>query len=231
MRASILIPTFRRNALLDLGLQSIRRQKQDVEIIILNDGEPTQATSDIAMKYDCKFIQCRDTVDKWRIPGFAFNIGIKEASTNIIIFTCPEIWHHAPCLNGIITIVEQDKKLMATGFGRDGKINYIKDNIVSYNKSNFLNTALPFLTAVSKKILLDIGGYDEDFLGKCYDDNDIMNRLLTYGCKLIKTKDKFIHLYHGRGDWDRRKQPTNKDIFMARRGIIKRNLNREWGKI
>jgi glycosyltransferase involved in cell wall biosynthesis len=229
MRASILIPTFRRDELLNLGLQSIVRQDQDVEIIVLNDSEPADSTKTIANNYGCRYIQCRDSVNQWRVPGFAFNIGVKQSSSDIVILTCPEIWHHDPCVDGLITAVENDKYALATGAGKDDKRTYVRDDDNSFNRLRNLNCRLPFLMAVDKEIFINIGGYDEDFTGTCYDDNDIMERLIKSGCHHHQTEDRFVHLYHNRHAWSRQKIKSNVRLYRQRRGQIVRNQNKEWG--
>ena len=240
MRASILIPTFRRDELLKKGLKSIVRQHQNMEIIILNDSEPSVATSKIAWYYGCRYIQCRNIVDQWRVPGFAFNIGAKQAKTDVLILTCPEIWHHDPCLDTIVKAVEDNHKCLATGVGKDDKMSYILDNDNSFHSLRPLNTNLPFLMAVSRTKFFEIGGYDEELVGYGFDDEDLVQRceklgFVLYGwggeyTKRIKTgkkeKNENLKVWYKKTEIENKKK-SEENIS---RGKLIANEGKHWGK-
>jgi GT2 family glycosyltransferase len=88
-----------------------------------------------------------------------------------------------------------------------------------------------------KKEFMDINGYDEDFIGYAGDDNDFVDRLSLNGLTLIHTDAKIIHLYHGGHNvhpgfhYDNPQWVYNYKLWQERKGIIKRNTNREWGKL
>ena len=99
------------------------------------------------------------------------------------------------------------------------------------NNCNKLNTKLPFLMAIYKKYFIELGGYDEDLsLGMSYDDDDIVDRLINYGCKYIETLAECVHLYHDRNTPTKRdagRFQYNKNIYEKRKGILIRNNYKE----
>lgn len=100
--------------------------------------------------------------------------------------------------------------LLATG---DVLVNLDADNFVGRGYVQFLDdyfsrgyslavTNLSFLTklgesaggrlAISKDLFLDLGGYDEEFIGYGYEDMDLRERASRFGCKVVTTPAEFI---------------------------------------
>jgi len=131
----------------------------------------------------------------------------------------------------IPSFAKDDNKAVLSSLESQGNIN-IPGNL------NNLRINLPFFMGVTKKDYVDIGGYDEDFTGLGYDDDDIVNRLQLNGCKYINCPAETIHLWHER-KWsgplntlpENLKQLIylNKNLYESRKAIIKRNINKEWG--
>jgi predicted glycosyltransferase involved in capsule biosynthesis len=98
-----------------------------------------------------------------------------------------------------------------------------------------LRTELPFLLAVSKASYVHMGGYDEDFTGRCYDDDDFIDRLKASAHQFVKTSAHCIHLWHERvtlqKDKDHDRVAHNKKLYMDRRGQIMRNIKKDWGRL
>ena len=86
-----------------------------------------------------------------------------------------------------------------------------------------------------KRRFVEIGGYDEDFIGWAYDDCDLVERLKRHNCKFVQTDSVIIHLYHPKrriGIKENSKMYLyNKNLYLRknRKGIIFSNENREWG--
>ena len=87
---------------------------------------------------------------------------------------------------------------------------------------------------IKKRDFFDIGGYDEDMTGVAYDDNDIVERLKKFGCRYQKVDSRIIHVFHERLPYldqtIKRKVAYNRKIYMQRKKIVRRNLNRNWGE-
>lgn len=251
-KVSVLITTFLRPHLLKWNLISLARQNIafDFETIILNDGLP-DATEELCRKYEeqlnLKYIFTGqrnlegDLI--YRVPGFALNIGAKQASGEILIISCAEMFHLNHTIQPLANIVLLNRKLLGTAIGMDDDgsfLDYLNNNNGKYDFKAYLNnywrlnTRLPFLMAIHRDEFFHIGGYDEDFTGFAYDDNDLIERLQNNGCHLCLTQALTIHLYHPRHDDDQEESPEylfNKSLYEERKGIIVRNCNREWGQM
>ena len=260
MKVSLIMSSFKRSKLLDLGLWSLAKQflNYNLEIIVVNDGMEDN-TKTICDKYrtdyvDIKYIftgQRNINGVKFRSPSIALNIGIKQSTGDIIILTCPEIFHLNDTINLIVESLLINKKIIATHnymyFDNTSKLtNLLKQNPVNFFTKNLAelllehdtnrclySKRLPFCLGVYKQEFLDIGGYDEDFTGWGADDDDLVNRLQLNGLTYKYTEAKIIHLYHGkqydRGNKNNKEYQHNLKLFQERKNKIIRNENREWG--
>lgn len=249
---SIIITTFQRPHLLKWGLYSLAKQAMPArfETIVLNDGIHDE-TEAICQKYqqklNLKYIftgqRNLDGNIKWRVPGFAINIGARLSRGKILIISCAEMFHLNDCVAQMSFPLLSNPKLLGIPIARDDNSSSFLKNLVATNGSfdyndfyhNYppLNTRLPFLTSVSREAFFAIGGYDEDFTGTGYDDDDLMLRLVNIGCTYFQTAAETIHLYHERIWYARENSPEtiyNRNLFFARQNQIVRNINREWGK-
>lgn len=250
---SIIITTFQRPHLLKWGLYSLSKQAMpaDFETIVLNDGihDDTEA---ICQKYQQKlnlkyvFTGQRnlDGNIKWRVPGFAINIGARLSRGRILIISCAEMFHLNDCIAQLTFPLLFNPKRLGIPIARDDQDSSFLNNLDAangsfdyngfYNNYPGLDTRLPFLISISREAFFAIGGYDEDFTGIGYDDNDLMSRLINNGCTYFQTAAETIHLYHERIWYARANSPEtiyNRDLFYARQNQIVRNQNKEWGKL
>ena len=86
--------------------------------------------------------------------------------------------------------------------------------------------------SMRKKDFVDIGGYDEDFIGTDFDDTDFVRRLVQNGCEYVTTEAKVVHLWHARLPMSPERKPRydyNKRLYEERENKIIRNVGREWG--
>lgn len=262
MKVSLVMSSFKRAKLLNLGLGSLAKQfiNYDLEIIVINDGINDE-TKSICDKYKDRFNikyvfagQRNYNEIKFRSPSIALNIGIKQAKGDIIIFSCPEIYHLNQTINNIIEPMKFQKRIFSTHshmfFDNTSVLTRLLLDDNTYKLTNRLlelqlenNTyrceyslKLPFCMGIYKKELIEIGGYDEDFTGWGADDDDLVNRLKLNGLKHIYTGAKIIHLYHDK-QYDRENKDHspeyqhNLKLFKERKNQIIRNKNREWGVI
>lgn len=248
---SILITTYKRPHLLEWGLYSLSKQAMPVEFetIVLNDGIPDE-TESICKKYEkalnLKYVftgqRNLNGKEVWRVPGFAINIGAKMSRGKILIISCAEMFHLNDCIAQLTFPLLDDPKRIGTPIARDDQtgsfLNRLNETGGDYDFNSFyndyppLNTRLPFLSSISRQQFFAIGGYDEDFTGIGYDDNDLMLRLLKNGCYYYQTAAFTIHLYHERIWYGNEYAPEtlyNRNLFYSRQNQIVRNQNRPWG--
>jgi glycosyltransferase involved in cell wall biosynthesis/mannosyltransferase OCH1-like enzyme len=252
---SILITTFKRNVLLKYNLLSLSVQKlnnkYDYEIIILDEDEESKEIHDLLDSFkDClNIVYINTAVTKnnktdWRVPGYAFNIGVKKAKYDKIIIMCAEMYSLNKTIDYMIdSLLQNNKTMVIPDFAKDDDktiLNLLLNNqyVFKSNKLNNLRINLPFFMGFHKRDYIDIGGYDEDLTGIAYDDDDFVNRMLLNGCKYIKCSAEVIHLWHERV-WScafnelpeeiKNKVNFNKNLYESRKNIIKRNVGKEWG--
>lgn len=249
MYVSLVASSFNRPELLDVGLSSIAKYEKffNLEIVIVNDGIKDD-TELVCKKYsdrlNIKYIysgQRNSSEIISRSPGIPLNIGIKRSVGDIIILSCPEIFHLDDCLNRIVKPLIENKKILVIPnkmyFDNDGQ--YTND--VKSKKTGDLklcevrkdSVQMPFLMGIWKSELLDIGGYDEDFTGYASEDNDLIDRLIMNGNKHYRVDTDIVHLYHGTRNnsgmyWENPKWVYNYQLRISRKNQMIRNLN-GWG--
>jgi glycosyltransferase involved in cell wall biosynthesis len=252
LKLTIIIAAMQRANLLKWNLYSLAQQDIPFtfETIVLNDGIPDD-TENICKEYEDRlnlkyiFTGHRNLGGEitWRVPGFAFNIGAKLSGAEILILSCAEMFHINDSITRLTNPLLADHKLLAMPIGmadQDGSfLKYVIDtggNIaVETMPTEYptLNTFLPFLLSISRAEFMAIGGYDEDFTGISFDDNDLVERLLKNGCTHCRTEAKTVHLYHQLNNFQGKNMyesiSFNERLYLERRDQIIRNQNREWG--
>ena len=247
MNAVILLLIYHRNPLLEAGLASIAKQGVQIEIWVLDEGEKGDAQQ-IAERFDARYLwtaRTKPRPDYWRVPGFAINVAAKRTSADLLILSCPEIYHvQNDTLARLVRPLEGDPEYrgICTCDGRDDKGAYsraLRENAgdpialeAAWNECPPLRMELPFLMAMRRQEFVSIGGYDEDFTGQSFDDDDLVNRLRDNGCALHKTDAQCVHLLHQRNDPSRMEAGRlehNEKLYRERRGQIVRNVGSDWG--
>jgi len=250
---SILITSYQRSHLLKWNLYSLLHQDIPFpfEVIVLNDGLPDdtenlcrQFNRTLNLKY--VFTGQRNQPEKmiYRVPGFALNIGARLSQGDVLIISCAEMFHLNETIRFLTVPVRINSKLLATSVGMDDQdgsfLKYVNQHKGNFDQTAYnhnlpkLNTRLPFLMAINRDEFFNIGGYDEDFTGLAFDDNDLVDRLVNNGCELCMTQAQTVHLYHPRYDTGKDQVDDyiyNKNLYQQRKGKVIRNQGKPWGKI
>lgn len=249
---SIIISSFKRPNLLKWNLHSLSKQSLpfEFETIVLNDGV-NDGSKDICKKYTQKlnlryFFTGHRNLDgkiKWRVPGFAYNIGAQLSKGEILILSCAEMFHLNNTIENLSSPLLSNPKLIGLPIGMDDTfgrfLNHLQRTNGQYDLNDFYTNYarldnLPFLISVSREEFFSIGGYDEDFTGLAFDDNDLIHRLKANGCSFCETQAETIHLYHPRHVHGKGESPEflyNQSLYQERKQQIVRNQNRSWGKL
>ncbi len=253
IQVSVIIASFQRAHLLKWNLFSLSRQAVpwNFEVLVINDGIEDETEAICRMYKDTMNLQYifsrqhnQEGEPRWRVPGFAYNIGAQLSRGEILIICCAEMFHindtikylshplmDNPRTIGIPVVVKDD---------RDARfLQQLKDNDGEFDQDLFegnhnnLNAHNPFLISVHRQEFFAIGGYDEDFTGIGWEDNDLASRLRHSGCQYRPTEAKTIHLYHPRFAAGKRNLPDylyNERLYRERAGQIVRNQGRLWGR-
>jgi len=215
MKLSLIVPTFNRANLLRYGLYSILnqdRKKLDIEILVINDGEQDE-TESVCQEYSQLniryfYIGNRKKDRRWVCPVYPINYGVSQSTGEIIILTCPEIYHLDETLSGIHDELLKNDHAMASPMGRDdhhgAALEYIKNHGGKFDREflhrcSRLNDRLPFCMGMKKHWFEKIGGYNEQYdNGIGYEDAEFINRAISNGIQHVQSRGMAIHLYHDR---------------------------------
>lgn len=232
--ATILSTTHDRNGSLIKHLESISNQEVDFkyEILVLDDYyKSTKETVDIVNSYKhTKYIHTGKTkkgIDHWRVPGFAYNIGAKLSKGSILTITGCDI--ELTDVNTYKYVVDTTNN--ANCLTTINSITYYTEGDKLINENSI---RMPYFMTLKKQWFMDIRGYDEDFTGVAGEDNDLMDRLMaTY--RLVRSPYRIIHHGHEKVDFispeGKKRHEHNVKLWKERKGILLRNVGREWGKL
>jgi len=227
MKISIIITTYNRAGHLNRGLYTVLNQKvKPDEILIIDDGS-TDHTRQVVENFqkECPFIRY---IYNHRLgyKGSALpkNIGIKQATGELLIFTEPECLHLGGVLSQHIAHHEKRDNL----FVSSGTVYFVFASVIkSLSLEHFRNPSKileiqPIVEwrdgyqpqhediAVSRKVsalycasvrkddLMAIGGFDERYKKWGWEDIDLQSRLGMVGIQCISDENiQLIHLAHG----------------------------------
>lgn len=256
--STILIASYRRNELLKWNLISLERQGLgDVEIIVLDDSpgegdsDCLEIVDDFSDRINIRYIHtgANKKGDYWRVPGFAFNIGVKQSESNFIFLCCAEIFHRNETVQPLTEVLKRSPRALAVPCGKsdtNGRITkFLNNGDGHFSEKDFIDikagllVKYPFFMGMSRSEFVSIGGYDEDFIGIAVEDRDLVERLILNGCSYDQVKEShIIHLSHSRlrsasglNDGISDRLGYNRALYRKKLGTIIRNQGKEWGTL
>lgn len=208
------------------------RKQNDFEIIIVNDGstDDTQAYFERAAEENdfVRLINTDKLNSEYRNPGFARNSGIKAARGQRVCFCDGDIIHLSDPLD------EMDKLLNTHGdeVYITGVHYRLFDNRLDGPRGVASDMPHGSWLSVQRKVLLEIGGYDQRFKKYGNEDQDIVQRLRRRGLKHVVGAN--IIAIHPRFDAERSVSSFDqvaKDIQIEfqRDVSVLRNVGQQWG--
>ncbi|MEM2304825.1 MAG: glycosyltransferase [Candidatus Methanomethylicia archaeon] len=209
-RVSVVVPTYNCEESIGRLLDSLIRQSySDFEVIIVDSS--TDETYKIAGSYGVKVVRSR------RLGvNNARNIGLKLSIGDIVCFTDGDCWVDREWIENIVKDFNLNNRIGCVG----GSVvtmptnllsRYMNETIVSffpkYNSRSYIvamsqvfeqpfgDVRLPVgcNMAFRRKILMDMGGFDEGFIGG-YEEFDVMINLLKRGWYILV--DPRVKVYH-----------------------------------
>lgn len=226
MSESIVMTSFNRPVLLDTTLQSIRHQRQDIEIVVVNDGTD-ELTEGVCQKYDAKHVKLnRPQSSSYRNQARPLNVGIRHATGDVIILQNAECKHIAEnVIQDLVSRVTEYNVPFARVLALfpDGNVDMVYCG--TENPRPFF-----FCGAIHRSWFEKLRGFDEDYQGYGYEDDDFADRLTREGVKFEYTDIEVHHQWHPQaGAYD---MSVQAQLFTQKRneGTV-RNLHREWGAI
>lgn len=244
-KVSLVMATFNRPLQLRWGLWSIAREPipYPFEVIVVNDGNPADETKSICDNFSTLNVRyiCtnRENYTAFRNPAVVNNIAIKQSTGDIVILTCPEIYHLNSAVQCAVAPILDFKNTISVPhfmyFDENGT--FLKalpnERIAVCKKWGFVKTQFPFFMGIWKEQLLKIGGYDEEYTGYALEDDDLILRFRRMKLRYFRSLAKVVHVWHE----DVRKTPgwheknqLNKNLFARKKSEdVVRNRGLEWG--
>jgi glycosyltransferase involved in cell wall biosynthesis len=214
---SIVMAYFNRKSQLMFTLQTINNTKYDkklIDIIIVDDGSDIQHILDqnilkTQFNLNIRVIRIDKNMKSWINPCVAYNIGIKYAKGDILIYQNPECCH----MGDIISYTVKNLKItdyfsytcVALCSKNDNKILYdtssLKDcRTTLYNHKEKLPRYFHFCGAIYRIQMNKLNGFNEYMKdGYWYDDDEILLRIqLLCKMQIIHEKEGIlvVHQYH-----------------------------------
>lgn len=251
---SIVMAAYRRPIQLAQTLNSINNQSYpSLDIIVVEDGDNRDGTSDICSALGARYICRRNRPDPAAVPfsnpAIPLNMGIRAATGDILIIQNPECTHHGPMIQNLV-----DNLLQATATtpGHTGSPAAIFAAVSARDEHDrhaawlthpeYSPRPFFFCGAIHCSTMLRTRGFDEDYLYAGYDDADMAERLANEGHRFVFLDDSVAvvhHQYHpaaADSDLGRQQAEINAQLFICKqqqracRDIgDTRNLGRAWG--
>jgi glycosyltransferase involved in cell wall biosynthesis len=205
---SVIIPTYNAEKTIAQNLLALVKQQcpSQYEIIVVDDG-----SNDSTAKIVEKMIEDFGNPKKVRLirsnhrgPAAARNIGIKEAQSDIVLFTDADCTASEKWISSMVEPFFTDPSVAGVGgtyqMPNEGSMT---GRFVGYDiayrhtrMSESIDHIGTYSAAFLKKALLEVGLFDESFTQADSEDNDISYRLTDRGYKLIfQPKGLVCHLH------------------------------------
>lgn len=209
MKLSVIIPTYNRKDKLSKTLIALSDQEfKDFEVIIVDDGSK-DGTDDLIRTIDLPF-SFKYLSQQNKGPATARNLGIRNASGELIFFTGDDITPSKNLLEELIKSyvkVNNDKVAVLgyTQWAPQIKMTPFRHYVSNYHfayptisDDNNVDWGM-FYTSnilINKEFLLDVGLFDEDFPFAAYEDTELSYRLYRRGLKIIFNKNAVAYHDH-----------------------------------
>jgi glycosyltransferase involved in cell wall biosynthesis len=208
MKISIIILYYNRRPQLLNTLKSIQSSslKNDTEVIIIDDAsDKKHEIIDLPSLYpdlNFKIYSFKKEEKWWSCPVVPVNKGISMATGDNILLLCAECMLVGDVLKDIQDRIKENDYLVYATFALDKesseKINYSQLKGMWYQHSIHNNRGFNFCSAMTRKDMLDLGGFDERYgWGVSYGDDDFILRVKRKGMNIIPIDNPLcFHQWH-----------------------------------
>jgi len=210
---SIVIPTYNRAGKLRETLESLTSQsypKNRYEVIVVDDGS-TDRTEDAVGGFKRGFRNLRYLRQRNRGPAAARNFGIKEGRGGIIAFTDDDCIVPKDWVDELVAAYERNPEVAGVGGYLEASAELLKRNIFAQYESYEARVVyglgdeeliggenVPGMgtanVSFKKKILEEVGGFDDFFRTAAGEDMDLKKRIAERGYKFVYIPLKVTHI-------------------------------------
>ncbi|MCE1245148.1 MAG: glycosyltransferase [Firmicutes bacterium] len=197
MKLSVVICTHNRADLLAGSIMTLDKQEgiesSDYEIVVVDDGS-TDHTRDAVEKLKTK-VPVSYYFKDWGGRAEARNLGIEKAQGEIIVFVDDDVLAPPHFLLSHLKEYKDGEKTVVRG-----PIVNVQEYVIipDFTPKMFHMSGAFFCTcnaSSTRKILMEIGGFDPGFKEYGFEDNEIGWRLRQHGCKVNFSMDAYIFHY------------------------------------
>jgi GT2 family glycosyltransferase len=197
-------------------------------IVVDDGSSDEHKLNDIINEYPFVKLIRIEPKDKWYVnPCIPFNKAIKEATGDIIVLQNPECLHVGDILSNIVDNLNDDNyitysvysvdygitlNLQSYNFENEDVFNTIKNRLTPFNNQNYVSEGVccwynhslyrplsyHFISAISKKNMDKLNGFDERFAhGIGFDDDEFLYRVKLLGLNVQIIDEPFgVHQWH-----------------------------------
>jgi len=221
---SIVTSYFNRRTQFINTLRSLTLSKfKDFEVIVVDDGSDDEhKIDDLEMQFKFLKVIRVEKRDKWYYnPCIPFNLAFSKCSGDKIIIQNPECLHYSDILTKTQESLNDENYLSFATYSLNrtesenlnkfhkaqdffNNFEFINKSIETngdngwYNHGIYRPCALHFCSAITRKNLKDLNGFDESYaLGICYDDNEFLHRIILKKLNIIFQNNHIaVHQFH-----------------------------------
>jgi len=225
---SIVLTSHNRPMQLLETLRSIDKQAVNGrEIIVVNDGTDDR-TQGICWAFDTRHIRVKQPPSPlYRNPSRSLNVGIRAATGDIVILQNAECKHVG-------------KQVITDLVDRVTDTNCVFTHVMSINQDGSMGICYCgpenprpyfFCGAIRREWFIKLRGFDEDYTGYGWEDNDMADRLSRSGVSFEFTDIEVHHQWHPPAG-EQHGMEEGRIMFETKRQTdVVRNLGREWGQV
>jgi GT2 family glycosyltransferase len=247
---SIVMAYYNRLEQLRYTLKSIDSSKEkNIEIVIVDDfSDAVNSLDTINSEYpqlNIQVIKMSDRGPKTYVnPCVPYNVGFRASKGDKIIIQNPECCHQGDvilytqqnltddnylsfhcwaCNKGDVTSLHRGQKIQIGGDPLPKKTRW-------YNHKDHRPVAYHFTSAISRKNLVELNGFDEEFaLGMDFDDDELLQRIKNKNLKIDFVSSPFvIHQWHPKMFTNPLTPPVqtnNQELFaqLLKTGVVRAN--------
>jgi glycosyltransferase involved in cell wall biosynthesis len=204
-KVAIVIPTYNSATTILQSIEACLRQEYEgeIEVIVVDDGSTDQTSSMLSQYSNVHFIRQRNCG-----PAKARNTGWKSSKSDLICFTDSDCVPHPHWVRDFIPSFENQQ---VGGVG--GSYNILNHEFLLakciqeeiYYRHKYMPKKAAFLGSYNacfrRKILEQVGGFDESFRMASGEDNDLSYKVSNLGYTLIFDPHNTVGHYHPTKLW------------------------------
>lgn len=221
IQVSVVIPTFKRRALLIKCLTQLAHQnfpKEKYEVIVITDGPDIETKTEVAYlsQQELSFnIYCHSLKEK-KGPAAARNKGVQFAKAELIVFTDDDCLPQSDWLKSFCNAYKLTNKTEAAFTGQtivphsDEPTDYEK-NIANLQTAEFITANC----ALTKTAFNKVGGFDEAFPIAWREDSDMHFKLIKATTPIYEIKNAVVIHPVRKAGWGISLKEQKKSAFNA----------------